>query len=114
MSLVVVEAEFTLADPANSHRIAETADIQRATREEEEGCLAYCFAADPVVPGRVQVYELWESEKALDDHLKHPNYFAMREALGKIGVVGATSRKLRVDAEAPVYDENRIPSGYFD
>ena len=34
--------------------------------------------------------------------------------LAGIGVVSATSRKLRVDAEAPVYDENRVPSGYFD
>ena len=114
MSLVVVEAVFTLADPANGDKIADTAGIQKATREEEAGCLAYCFAVDPVDPSRVQVYELWESEKALDDHLKHPNYLAMREALAGVGIVGATSRKMRVDAEAPVYDENRVPSGYFD
>ena len=37
----------------------------------------------------------------------------MRDALGGLGIVSATSRKLRVDAVAPVYDENFVPSGYF-
>ena len=33
--------------------------IQKATRDDEPGCLAYCFAADPAEATHVQVYELW-------------------------------------------------------
>ena len=30
--------------------------LQQATRDDEPGCLAYCFAADPCVSNRIQVY----------------------------------------------------------
>ena len=115
MSLVAVEAKITVVD--NEHRdalVAATADIQRATRDHEPGCLVYCFAADPVVDDHIQVYELWESEEALDVHLRHPNYHAMRETLAKGGITGAESRKHRIDASAPVYNKDHVPSGYFD
>jgi quinol monooxygenase YgiN len=36
----------------------------------EPGCLEYAFAADPIDPGRVILFERWESQEALDEHLK--------------------------------------------
>jgi quinol monooxygenase YgiN len=35
----------------------------------EDGCLEYTFAADPLEPGRVILFERWESQAALDAHL---------------------------------------------
>ena len=35
----------------------------------EPGCLDYVVAADPVEPGRVNVYERWESKEHLAAHL---------------------------------------------
>ena len=115
MSLVVVEAWFTVGDPAQRDAlVARTADNQRATREGEPGCLAYCFAADPVHDDLIQVYELWESEESLHAHLQHPNYFEMRNLLAAGGLVSADSRKHRIDRTAPVYDSDHKPSGHFD
>ena len=115
MSLVVVEGRLTVGDPARRDAlVASTAANQQATREEEPGCLVYCFAADPVHDDLIQVYELWESEEALHMHLQHPNYFAMRELLGGGGLVGADTRKHRIDRTAPVYGPDRTPSGHFD
>lgn len=115
MSLIAVEAAITIADPSTREAlIARTAPIQKATRDDEPGCLVYCFAADPCQPDLIQVYELWESEEALAAHLTHPNYKDMRAMLGKGGIVSAPSRKHRIDATAPVYDANHVPNATFD
>lgn len=115
MSLVAVEATIVLADPARRDAIVEeSVPTQMSTRVDEDGCLAYVFAADPVRPDTIQVYELWESEDTLHAHLQHPNYFAMRDLLGAGGIVSAESRKHRIDKTAPVYDAEFNPSGHFD
>ena len=115
MSLIVVEAAITIADPSiREALIARTAPIQKATRNDEPGCLVYCFAADPCQPDLIQVYELWESEEALAAHFTHPNYFEMRSMLRDGGIRSAPSRKHRIDATAPVYDANHRPTAAFD
>ncbi len=112
--MIAVEAAIVLADPSKRAALVEaSAPIQKATRDEEPGCLVYCFAADPVQPDLIQVYELWEDEASLAAHFEHPNYFTMRELLNGGGLVSATSRKLRIDAAAPVYGPDRRPSASF-
>lgn len=41
-----------------------------STTRDEEGCLEYAFSADSSDAGRVRVFEIWESEAALDSHLR--------------------------------------------
>lgn len=114
MSLIAVEAAITIADPAKRAALVEaSAPIQKATRDDEPGCLVYCFAADPVQSDLIQVYELWEDEASLAAHFEHPNYHTMRELLNGAGLVSAVSRKLRIDATAPVYGSDRRPSASF-
>ena len=114
MSLIAVEAAITVADPSTRQSLIErTAPIQQATRDDEPGCIVYCFAADPCRDDLIQVYELWESEEALSAHFDHPNYHAMRTMLNDGGLSGAVSRKHRIDASAPVYGPDRLPSAMF-
>ena len=115
MSLIAVEAAITVADPSTrADLLARTAPIQQATRDDEPGCLVYCFAADPCHVDLIQVYELWESEEALAAHFDHQNYFDMRTMLNDGGLTGAVSRKHRIDASAPVYNADRVPTAGFD
>ena len=80
--------------------------VQAATREEEEGCLMYCFGADPAVPTEMQVYELWTDADALDKHFSHPNYADMVKVLRSIdGFVESVNRQWVADDRGPVYDE---------
>jgi quinol monooxygenase YgiN len=37
---------------------------------DEPGCIDYVFSADSLLPGRVRLFEIWESREALDVHLK--------------------------------------------
>ena len=114
MSLIAVEAIITIADEVSRDAlVARSIPIQQATRDDEPGCIVYCFAADPCEPHRIQVYELWESAAALDAHFLHRNYHDMRTMLGAGGLVNAVSRKHRVDASAPVYNSDHQPSASF-
>jgi quinol monooxygenase YgiN len=112
--VIIVAGTIDLADPAAMDECLRViTPLQQATREEEPGCLAYCFAADPVVPGRIQVYELWDSQASLAAHFEHPNYRAMRTAFATIGLKSADNHKFRVDRREPVYDERFRPRADF-
>lgn len=115
MPLIAVEAAIRIDDPARRDAaIAACAPVQKATREDEPGCLVYCFAADPIEADLIQVYELWQDEPSLAAHFEHPNYFAMRDLLGGFGLKSAVSRKHRIDASAPVYGSDFKPTASFD
>ena len=90
-------------DPAVRDRlVASTTDLQRATREDEPGCIVYTIGADPVDPGRISIVELWESAETLDAHFQHPNFFATGDALRAEPRLGGSALKYRIDAHDPV------------
>ena len=93
--------------------VAASTPIQKATRDDEPGCLAYCFAPDPVIAGRIQVFELWTDQESLAAHFTHPNYINMRNTLGRFGLRGADNSKYLVTHREPVYDETRTPRADF-
>ncbi len=47
------------------------AELMERTRVEP-GCLEYVFSADPMVPGRVVLYECWLDKPSLAAHLALP------------------------------------------
>jgi len=111
---IVISGNIDLKDAkARDEAIDVARGLQQKTRDEEPGCLAYVFAPDPCVANRIYVHELWEDEASLAAHFEHPNYLNMREALGKIGLVGADTNKHRVDLSEPVYDETFTPRADF-
>ncbi len=79
----------------------------------EPGCIAYEWTFDAFEPGRIHVFEEWESEQTLCEHLRAPSYLNMLAHLGAVGILGALTRKYRVDLDEPVYDESGKPRGDF-
>lgn len=68
MDVIIVEGTIEV-DPAERDAfLASRAGIMRRSRSEE-GCLEYCFAADPLEANRVVLVERWASEEALDRHV---------------------------------------------
>jgi quinol monooxygenase YgiN len=113
-TLIAVEAAIRVQDPSvRDALVVRSVPIQKATRDDEPGCLVYCFAADPVEADLIQVYELWADQASLAAHFHHPNYSAMREMLNGAGLASAVSRKFRIDAAAPVYGPDRVPTAGF-
>ena len=105
--MIIVTATLSFATEADRDAaVAATIDIQAATRNDEPGCLAYCFGPDPVEPTHVQVYELWTDAGSLDAHFTHPNYASMVAALRGSGILASDNRLWAADDRGPVYDES--------
>jgi quinol monooxygenase YgiN len=112
--MIIISATLDFASEADRDRaVARTAPIQLATREEEPGCISYCFAPDPCVPARIQVYELWADEPSLVAHFKHANYEAMKTELQAVGIVGTENCMYQIARHEPVYDANGRPRESF-
>jgi quinol monooxygenase YgiN len=68
MAMVIVQGVFSV-DPNERDRFVEASvDAMRSSRQEE-GCLEYVIAADPVDPERAVLSERWESMEHLQEHL---------------------------------------------
>lgn len=105
--MIIIAATLDFASKAQRDQaVALTTPVQWATRVEEPGCHAYCFAADPAVDNRIQVYELWEDEASLAAHFKHKNYDKMVEVLRGIGITGTWNQMYLVADAEPVYGPN--------
>lgn len=63
----ILAGTFELDPKDRDAWLAGRAHLMRRSRAED-GCIAYVFAADPLEPGRVVLYERWASEEALAGH----------------------------------------------
>ena len=69
--MVIVAGVFEVDPEQRDAFLAGRFDRMRTSRAEQ-GCLEYTFSADPLVPGRVLLYERWASQDDLDAHLAVP------------------------------------------
>jgi quinol monooxygenase YgiN len=99
--------------PENVQRAIETARPLIEGALTEEGCLDYDWCPNPLVPGRIRVFERWESTEALAAHFKTDWYLKMRDHIGGFGLISAETAKYRVDVEEPVYDATMTPRADF-
>ena len=111
--MIVVAGDIFIPADKRAACIEASTDLQQATRDEEPGCLAYVFSADPCRDDVIVVYELWEDAETLEAHFLHPNYTNMRAKLGQMGITGADVKKYRTDAAGPVYNTNGIATAQF-
>ena len=68
---------YVQLDPGNETLALEQARDLMAETRTQNGCRAYVWSADPAVPGRVYVYENWETEADLAAHLAGHYYADM-------------------------------------
>ena len=66
--MVIVGGSFEVDPNDREQFITSRHELMRASRAED-GCIEYTFGADPIVPGRVVLFERWESQAALDAHI---------------------------------------------
>lgn len=102
MARVVIAGEV---DVAPEHRAAalEGARPHIEAALAEPGCRHYAWTASPHLPGRIHVFEEWDSEAELQAHLEGAPYRAMLGHLSGFGILAAETRKYRCDRVEPVY-----------
>lgn len=105
--MIIITATLSFETQAErDNAVVLTSPIQKATRDDEPGCLAYCFAADPAEPTHIQVYELWTDSDNLAKHFEHENYTKMVEVLRTCGgFVSSENRMFRAQDRGPVYQD---------
>lgn len=79
----------------------------------ERGCRHYAWSADPHNLQRVHVFEEWDCAEDLAAHLSGPAYFGMLGHLSAFTILGADTRKYRVDLVEPVYGTDGVASAEF-
>jgi quinol monooxygenase YgiN len=111
--MIVIAGWIDVEPDARDELVDASIPFQQSTREQEPGCNGYVFAADPLDPGRVHVFEEWASPEALEAHFQHPNFAAMSELLRRYPRRGSQTLKYRVDATAPVRNSEGIATATF-
>jgi quinol monooxygenase YgiN len=66
--MVIVGGVFTVDPEHREAFLAGRKGIMEHSRAEQ-GCIEYTFSADPLDPGRVVLFEKWETQEDLDAHL---------------------------------------------
>jgi quinol monooxygenase YgiN len=66
---MIIVAGFIDVDPAVRGEFLEARRDSIVATRSEPGCIEYTFSADAVEPGRVRLFELWESKDDLRTHL---------------------------------------------
>lgn len=109
---IIVQAVIDL-EPAGAEQALHDAQPYIEASRAEDGCVAYDWAIDPTKPGRVHVYEEWRDEAALAGHFRDPSYAAMRDHIGRSGLIASRSQKCRCDLIEPIYDADAVPHAFF-
>jgi len=109
---VVISGEIDFAPEAREQALLDAKPLIDAALAEK-GCRHYAWTADLSLPGRVHVFEEWDSEEDLIAHLAAAPYLEMAGHLAKVGIKNAVTRKYRVDLIEPVYDPQGKPRGDF-
>lgn len=66
---MVIVAGFIDVDPDQRERFLAEKQDGIAESRAEDGCIEYVFSADSSDPGRIRIFERWESAEALGTHL---------------------------------------------
>lgn len=74
--------------PEDRVRALDAFAVVVARSREEPGCIDYAFTPDPDLPGRVRVFEHWDSDASLTEHLQLPHVLELRAALSGLTRTG--------------------------
>ncbi len=100
-------------DPAKRDAALAAGEPHMAATRAQAGCIDYVWSADPLVEGRIYVYERWKDQESLEAHFAGPHYLAMRDTIGQHGLRGVDVSKYRIDLSEPVYDPSGVPRADF-
>ena len=100
-------------NPADAAVVLQQAADLMAQTPAQKGCRHYVWSLDPAVPGRVYVYENWQSVEDLAAHLSGHFYTDMLARISQYEILGTDILKYRIDHEEPVYDETGTPRADF-
>ena len=85
MLIVAVVFEFV---PGGFDRIKEAVVNAVENSRKEQGAQIYDWAIDVTAPNRATIFEVWDDQAALDEHLTYPYIEALIAALSEANIRG--------------------------
>jgi len=99
--VIVVSGEITI-NPADRDAALELTATAVAATLQEEGCVTYGFWVDPADPGRLRVFEEWESMDSLLAHFGQPHMGAFLDGMAGLDVRSSDIQQYDVTDKRPV------------
>lgn len=91
-SMLIVSGIITMDPEGHDRAVALVGPLVEATLAEP-GNITYGFWSDPDEPGRFRVYEEWESDEAIDEHMGTPHMAAFLGGMAELPITGTEIHK---------------------
>jgi quinol monooxygenase YgiN len=100
--VIIIAGTVDLAPEKRADALVAACPHMEATRAQK-GCIDYVWSADPMVEGRIYVFERWESRDDLALHFEGPHYLGMLATMGAHEIRGVDVLKYKMALAEPVY-----------
>jgi len=100
--MIIIAGTMTL-DPAKADQFMEVAVKMMHETHKEDGNLAYVFCRSPIDDGTIHLYEKWETEEALANHMASTHMAEFQGSLGDVGLTGADVKKYTGATEGDIF-----------
>lgn len=99
--MIVVTGVIEVAETDRERAILLASELAQEMRKET-GCISYGFYEDIIRPGRIRIYEEWESEAALEHHFNMPHMIRFAEGMSDIEIDAMDIQKFEAGPRSSV------------
>lgn len=96
--MLVIAGTISIDPAKRDVAIAAARDLMAETRKEP-GCIAYVMSGDFDDPGCLRLFEEWESQQALDAHMKAPHMAKFQAQIPQLGFRGMKVERYEVSSK---------------
>ncbi len=99
--MIIVSGTLRI-DPADIDQAMALGSTMAGASLAEDGCHAYGFWQDPNDPGRIRVFEEWDSPEVLDQHFATPHMAEFMTGLGQLTISDMDLSRYTVTDKGPL------------
>jgi quinol monooxygenase YgiN len=99
--MIVVAGTISIDPAKRDVAIAAIRDLMAETRKEK-GCVAYVMSGDFEDAGCIRLFEEWESQEAIDAHVKAPHMAKFQAQIPNLGFRGMKLERYEATSKGPL------------
>jgi quinol monooxygenase YgiN len=99
---MIIVAGSVLVQEGKRERATELAVATSKATKAEAGCVDYTFYSDLANPNRFFIFEVWETQAALDDHFKTDHMRVFNQHLPEVLAAKPKIMRYEVSSAAPL------------
>ena len=99
--MIVIAGTISIDPARRDVAIAAMRELMAETRKEK-GCVAYAMSGDFDDAGTIRLFEEWESQDALNAHMKAPHMAKFQSQIPNLGFRGMKAERYEVGSKGPL------------